>query len=193
VVGPHTRGMSPTTVVVANRKGGVGKTLTTIYTSRWLVRMGRRVVINDLDPQRGIWDFAEALGRRDGRILKYLGPAPGTPPRWPIQQAVPGSTGTPTWSIEPPASRRPSKSLPVRSVADPPAAKIRPVPARPRRGSAPLPRPRSRRVAAAQDVSGTTRPWPPGGLAPERGLGHGADRSPPARPSREAQPGDHAC
>jgi chromosome partitioning protein len=64
--------MAPTTVVVANRKGGVGKTLTTIYTSRWLARMGRRVVINDLDPQRGVWDFAEALGRPHGRILKHL-------------------------------------------------------------------------------------------------------------------------
>jgi cellulose biosynthesis protein BcsQ len=34
--------------------------------------MGRKVVINDLDPQRGVWDFAEALGRPDGRILKHL-------------------------------------------------------------------------------------------------------------------------
>lgn len=50
----------------------MGKTLTTIYTSRWLAPMGRKVVINDLDPQRGIWDFAEALGRPDGRILKHL-------------------------------------------------------------------------------------------------------------------------
>jgi hypothetical protein len=64
--------MAPTTVVIANRKGGVGKTLTTIYTSRWLARMGRRVIINDLDPQRGIWDFAAALGRPHGRILKHL-------------------------------------------------------------------------------------------------------------------------
>lgn len=64
--------MSPITVVVANRKGGVGKTLTTIYTSRWLARMGRRVLMNDLDPQRGVWDFADALGRPHGRILKNL-------------------------------------------------------------------------------------------------------------------------
>jgi chromosome partitioning protein len=64
--------MAPTTVVIANRKGGIGKTLTTIYTSRWLARMGRRVIINDLDPQRGIWDFADALGRPHGRILKHL-------------------------------------------------------------------------------------------------------------------------
>jgi chromosome partitioning protein len=64
--------MSAVTVVIANRKGGVGKTLTTIYTSRWLARMGEKVVINDLDPQRGIWDFAEALGRPHGRILKNL-------------------------------------------------------------------------------------------------------------------------
>jgi cellulose biosynthesis protein BcsQ len=73
--------MAPTTVVIANRKGGVGKTLTTIYTSRWLARMGRRVVINDLDPQRGIWDFADALGRPHGRILKHLAVVdPDAPP-----------------------------------------------------------------------------------------------------------------
>lgn len=69
---PILAAMAPTTVVVANRKGGVGKTLTTIYTARWLARLGRRVLIHDLDPQRGIWDFAEALGRADGRILKHL-------------------------------------------------------------------------------------------------------------------------
>jgi cellulose biosynthesis protein BcsQ len=70
---PRRRGVRPPiTVVVANRKGGVGKTLTTIYTARWLARMGRRVVIRDLDPQRGVWDFAEALGRPDGRVLARL-------------------------------------------------------------------------------------------------------------------------
>ena len=63
---------TPVTVVVANRKGGVGKTLTTIYTARWLARWGRRVVVHDLDPQRGVWDFAEALGRPDGRVLRRL-------------------------------------------------------------------------------------------------------------------------
>jgi chromosome partitioning protein len=62
----------PITVVVANRKGGVGKTLTTIYTARWLARLRRRVIIHDLDPQRGVWDFAEALGRPGGRVLKHL-------------------------------------------------------------------------------------------------------------------------
>jgi hypothetical protein len=34
--------------------------------------MGKRVIVNDLDPQRGVWDFAEALGRTNGRILKNL-------------------------------------------------------------------------------------------------------------------------
>jgi cellulose biosynthesis protein BcsQ len=59
----------------------VGKTLTTIYTSRWLARLGRRVTIHDLDPQRGVWDFAEALGRPDGRVLKHLAVVePGAPP-----------------------------------------------------------------------------------------------------------------
>ena len=77
----HRAARTPITVVVANRKGGVGKTLTTIYTSRWLARLGRRVTIHDLDPQRGVWDFAEALGRPDGRVLKHLAVVePGVPP-----------------------------------------------------------------------------------------------------------------
>jgi chromosome partitioning protein len=60
------------TVTVANRKGGVGKTVTTWYTARWLARMGYRVQLRDEDPQRGLWDIAEMLGYPDGVITHRL-------------------------------------------------------------------------------------------------------------------------
>jgi CobQ/CobB/MinD/ParA nucleotide binding domain len=72
------------TVVFANRKGGVGKTLSTFYTGRWLARAGRDVTLVDLDPQRGLWDIAALLGRPDGVITRRLRLAPSTgsrPPR----------------------------------------------------------------------------------------------------------------
>ncbi len=61
-----------TTVTIANRKGGVGKTVTTWYTARWLARMGYRVHLRDEDPQRGLWDIAEMLGHPDGVITQRL-------------------------------------------------------------------------------------------------------------------------
>jgi chromosome partitioning protein len=61
-----------TTVTIANRKGGVGKTVTTWYTARWLARMGFRVELRDADPQRGLWDIAEMLGHPDGVITRRL-------------------------------------------------------------------------------------------------------------------------
>lgn len=60
------------TVVFANRKGGVGKTLSTLYTGRWLARVGRSVTLIDLDPQRGLWDIAALLGRPDGVFTRRL-------------------------------------------------------------------------------------------------------------------------
>jgi CobQ/CobB/MinD/ParA nucleotide binding domain len=64
------------TVVFCNRKGGVGKTLSTFYTGRWLARAGRDVTLVDLDPQRSLWDIASLLGRPDGVITKRLRLAP---------------------------------------------------------------------------------------------------------------------
>jgi cellulose biosynthesis protein BcsQ len=61
-----------TTVTIANRKGGVGKTVTTWYTARWLARMRFRVEMRDADPQRGLWDIAEMLGHPDGVITRRL-------------------------------------------------------------------------------------------------------------------------
>jgi len=64
------------TVVFANRKGGVGKTLSTLYTGRWLARAGRDVTLVDLDPQKSLWDIAGLLGRPDGVFTRRLRLAP---------------------------------------------------------------------------------------------------------------------
>src|SRR5918912_2245904 len=77
--GAHTRRMS--TVVFCNRKGGVGKTLSTYYTGRWLARAGRTVHLLDLDPQQGLWDIASLLGHVDGVLTKRLRLVHPTPPR----------------------------------------------------------------------------------------------------------------
>jgi septum formation inhibitor-activating ATPase MinD len=58
------------TVVFANRKGGVGKTLSTLYTGRWLARAGRDVTLVDLDRQQGLWDIAAVLGCPDGVLTR---------------------------------------------------------------------------------------------------------------------------
>jgi len=63
-------------VVFANRKGGVGKTVSTLYTGRWLARAGQDVTLVDLDPQQGLWDIASLLGLSNGVFTKRLRLAP---------------------------------------------------------------------------------------------------------------------
>jgi cellulose biosynthesis protein BcsQ len=87
------------TAVFANRKGGVGKTVSTFYAGRWLARAGRDVTLVDLDPQRGLWDIAALLGRPDGVITKRLrlSPNDGIPvvPRgWVLVDAPPALDGS---------------------------------------------------------------------------------------------------
>ena len=55
-------------IVIANAKGGVGKTTTTINLGDALSRMGRKVLLVDVDPQRG--NLTRAMGYDHGE-LKY--------------------------------------------------------------------------------------------------------------------------
>ena len=59
-------------VCVAHRKGGVGKTTTTWYLSRELARVGKNVVLRDLDPQRGLSDIVRDLGGQNGVFSRRL-------------------------------------------------------------------------------------------------------------------------
>ena len=59
-------------VCLAHRKGGVGKTTSTWYLGRELERVGRRVLLRDLDPQQGLTDIVRDLGGKDGVFSRRL-------------------------------------------------------------------------------------------------------------------------
>jgi cellulose biosynthesis protein BcsQ len=88
------------TVVFANRKGGVGKTVSTLYVGRWLARAGRDVTLVDLDPQQGLWDIAALLGRTDGIFTRRLRIAPNgalpslRPGQWALVDTPPALDGS---------------------------------------------------------------------------------------------------
>ena len=63
-------GQDPRVLVVANQKGGVGKTTTAINLGTALAAIGEEVLIVDLDPQ-GNASTGLGLARKDRRVSTY--------------------------------------------------------------------------------------------------------------------------
>ena len=61
--------MKPKVFSISNHKGGVGKTTTTVNLAAGLARMGRKVLVVDLDPQANL---SQSLGVRESEQNVYL-------------------------------------------------------------------------------------------------------------------------
>ena len=61
--------MEPKVFSISNHKGGVGKTTTTVNLAAGLARMGRKVLVVDLDPQANL---SQSLGVRESEENVYL-------------------------------------------------------------------------------------------------------------------------
>jgi len=62
--------MLATTIAVANQKGGVGKTTTTVNLAAGLAKVGQRVLMVDLDPQ-GNATMGSGVDKREAELTVY--------------------------------------------------------------------------------------------------------------------------
>lgn len=88
------------TILVANRKGGAGKTLLAITVAAALAARGERVALADADPQKSAFrwlkrrpDDAAPIARLDWTSPKSLGKAPGKKAGWVVVDAPGGLDG----------------------------------------------------------------------------------------------------
>lgn len=88
------------TILVANRKGGAGKTLTAITVAAALAARGERVALADADPQKSAFRWlkrrpgdAPPIARLDWTSPKSLGNAPRKKADWVVVDAPGGLDG----------------------------------------------------------------------------------------------------